>query len=278
VNDRHFPHPASPFATGSIIPGSASASVIRNFAMHKVPDRVDELPRLTLNVEGSTTCPGSLLSPPGSKPPCEYLTANFRTEFNVPKGSLDRYREIYDRVCARTDCGGAGCGVKDDGSEVCQDTLKLRLIDSCEGEMINHDVCARQARQIVDQGVCKKECEKGKPPASQKDCAKICGAPMARPPWYAQGAVKQGGTWVFPKLDELFSGIRNMGLQPGYTKESQASHRLVITNNTSRTSGRWRETTTRTVISRQTGQTGRRLTQQITSEKIVPTDGTFSAR
>lgn len=276
IKDRHIPNPSSPFATGSINPVSTSASVTRNFLLQETADTPDALPQLTLQVENVTGgCPGSLLSPAGSPPPCRYLTANFRYEFNVPKDSLEWYREVYGSVCAKTKCGGSGCEIDGKGREDCDDRLTLKIVDSCAGEIISYDGCVRQARLMNDPAFCASECEKGRrPDDDKKDCTKICFRQRSpRPlPWYA---VNCAGAGRCQPLDALFTDIRNMGLQPGYVKVRRADQRLTVTDNASTSAGNLREETTRTMITQQDGVRG--AAQRLITDKVVLVDGTYNA-
>lgn len=229
MSDRHIPNPANPFAIGSVSPTSAQApSMTRNYQTQEAGTTVEELPRLTMDLKGAK-CPGSVLSPAGSNPPCDYTTAGFRTERNVHPDSLDRYVEIYNRsaVCDRAECGGGdGECVRTEvdeqtGEERCVEFAKnLKIIDRCEGEIISLDGCIQQARQIVDSQVCAALCEKAKSPGSESNCQDVCNQPMNRP-WYAQDAQlidEANRRYDFPNLNRLFAGIRALGLQTGVVK------------------------------------------------------------
>ena len=97
----------------------------------------------------------------------------------------------------------------------------LRIIDPCEGEIVDLDGCTRQARQIVDSEMCARLCEKGKLPGSETDCSAVCSRSMGTP-WYAQDAFKDGnGRWVFPRLNTLFDGADTLGVQAGYVRRAQ---------------------------------------------------------
>ena len=53
VRDRHIPHPSSPFAIGTTIPVSASASVTKDFRMHETADAEAELPQIAMDINGT---------------------------------------------------------------------------------------------------------------------------------------------------------------------------------------------------------------------------------
>ena len=219
IDDRHIPSPSSPFGIGSVSPvGGEGGSITRNFHTQEVGTAVEELPRIAVEIKGST-CPGSRLSPAGSDPPCFYLTAGFRTEDDAPPGSIKRYAEVYgsSSVCDKPECGGE-CLNRDSKSKECKNVKKLKIIDPCEGEILGYDGCIQQARLIVDSEVCTTLCEKKKLPGNLIDCQAVCSEPM-NVPWYAQDASKDSeGVWTFPRLNTLFSGIKALGLQSGYVK------------------------------------------------------------
>jgi len=276
IKDRHIPNPAHPFATGSLNPITGSASVTRNFALQENADAWDwsALPYIALQFDGAVNgCPGSQLSPAGSAPPCKYLTSGFRLTPGVSKNSLDRYREVYGggNVCAKARCGGSGCKVDKRGREECDDVLTLLIVDPCDGEIINYEGCIRQARLINNPGFCIQECERGKPPDSDKNCLKVCTASI-QTPWYANGCVAAGSC---PPLDNLFTqnNIKSMGVQPGYVKEDARNLTLQATQGTSTTSGTWTEKTTRTIM---TQSDGGLVSKSIVTEKPVPVDGSYA--
>ena len=262
IGERHVPSPSSPFGIGSILPIPAEGrSVTRNPHTQEVvtgPGTIEELPRMAVEIKGST-CPGSALSPAGSPPPCFYATSGFRVENNVPQtgDTLDRYHEIYGRsnVCAKTACGGVCVTMV---KKACVVASTLRMIDRCEGEIINYGDCIRQSRMIVDPQVCAAQCEKAKLPGSSTNCQAVCNAPM-NVPWYAQDGTEAPGThangthlWTFPHLDTLFAGIKALGPQPGYDKATTMNTNLareeqkLTTQTTSHVI--WRDDTTRRVI------------------------------
>ncbi|MBI3319014.1 MAG: GxxExxY protein [Candidatus Omnitrophica bacterium] len=256
LEDRHISSPTNPFAIGAVLPMAADVMpVTRNFKTQEAGGDIKELPRIQMTVQDNpVNCPSAQSGVPGC------TTAGFRIE-NAPQGSVDRYVEIYGRssVCDKTDCGGGdGECLKEEidpltGKPFCAELAKtLKIIDSCEGEIINYKSCVKQARRIVDPQVCVILCNKAKPPKCKdvcKDpvnhldcddcpeekeitCEDLCNEPM-NPPWYAQDATEQQGThedgthlWTFPHLDALFAGIPALGLQRDYVKGTQMQNSL----------------------------------------------------
>jgi hypothetical protein len=236
VEDNHIPNPSNPFAVGSVMPFIANSNVIRSAALHETADRVDELPRITIDIKGSK-CPGSVLSVAGSNPPCYYLTAGFRdiqnvitvpidcgsdgygtpvdcgttTVYAMPTG-MSKYKEVYGDGNAWTirDCFPDGYG-----GPVCTDA-GIRLIDSCEGEIIDYNYCKRQCRLITNNDFCRTGCEKGKEPSSTKDCSAVCNQDIEIP-WYCQSWNAEPGKIV---LDRLFKFNNIMGVQQDYAQRT----------------------------------------------------------
>jgi hypothetical protein len=237
LTDRHVPNPSHPFTIGSVVPVTGQASgVTRNPRMQETADSEDELPRTRVVVQGvELDCPSVGIG-------C--TTAGFRTEA-IHSGNKDKYAEIY-------------------GKDNIDETTG-RLIDSCDGEILDYDACIRQARQIVDPEVCRKECERGRSPGSSVDCAAICNQTISTP-WYAQGASQPGGMWVFPALNKLFAGTRSMGLQPGYVKHTTLSTSRIKSENSSGVSttstAAWRDDTNRRFLHRVMGDTSGTAAQQ----------------
>ena len=225
LSDRHIPNPSHPFTIGSVVPVTGQAGVvIRNPLMQETADVEEELPRTRVTVQGVE------LDCPSAGTGC--TTAGFRSE-GIHSGNKQKYEEIYG---------------KDNVDEAAG-----RVIDSCDGEIIDYEGCARQARQIVNPAFCQQECERGRSPASDVDCAAICSQSIGTP-WYAQGAFQTGGVWVFPVLNNLFAGIRSMAIQPGYVKHTTTSTNRTKSESSSGSSTAssvaWRDDTARTFVFR----------------------------
>lgn len=206
IKDRHIPDAGNPFGLGSVMPFSGSANVIRSFELDKTAETVEELPRVKINIQGiEFDCPSQ-----GEG--C--TTARFREETGISPDSLKRYREIYGSTNVWED----------------DDTPGLwHIIDSAAGEIVNYESAVRQCRQIVDSGVCARECERARK-GEAGDCASICSQPM-NVPWYCANsqlvstAHDLGGKPIpkyrFPVLEQLLAlsdGKKAMGVQPDFTQ------------------------------------------------------------
>jgi len=237
LTDRHIPNPSHPFTIGSVVPVTGQAGgVVRNPRMQETADVEEELPRTRVTVQGvELDCPSAGIG-------C--TTAGFRSE-GINSGNKEKYDEIYGKDNV-DEAGG-------------------RVIDSCDGEMLDYDACVRQARQIVSPAFCQQECERGRSPGSTVDCAAICSQSIGTP-WYAQGAFQLGGAWVFPVLNSLFTGIRSMGIKPGYVKHTTTNTTFMRSENSAgsstTSSAAWRDDTKRTFLYRALGDTSGTAAQQ----------------
>ncbi|MFH0762489.1 MAG: hypothetical protein V1925_01195, partial [Candidatus Omnitrophota bacterium] len=239
VNDKHIPSPSNPFGHGSIIPVSASASVVRNYHMQdNVPETYEELPQITINIQGQEA---------------SFKTAGFRDEFDVAEDTLKKYNEVYGSF--NIDETGEGACLEDEIDEMTGDTTcinqakNIRIIDSCAGEILDYSAAARQCRQIIDKEVCEKECERGKFPCSgtdcddeddEDDCNDICSYTMNVPSYCETAECGLNAEcnkgieykYTFVKLNELFKFAadfdkpKNMGLQQDYTQETTTENTL----------------------------------------------------
>ena len=236
IRDRHVPNPAGPFTVGSIIPVSASASVIRNYHMQdNVPQDYAELPQVTIDSNGQEA---------------SFKTAGFRDEYNVAEDAIKKYNEIYGSANVR-ETGGGECLEYEmnpsTGEEECVRASKnLRIIDSCAGEIVDYNAAVRQCRQIIDRGACQKECERGKFPGSATDCSGICSYTMNVPRYCATqecglDAECNKGTnhkYNFTKLNQMFDFAiasdkpRGMGLQPDYTQKTRMDEAVLTKTET----------------------------------------------
>jgi len=213
IQDRHIPNPAQPFAVGTVSPFSYSSSITRSFKLHESAEwkedespQVNELPRSNIEIQGKTF---------------SYKVAAFRKEA-MKCGSLKRYKEVYGSTNVfEYDCEKAPVD-EDTGEELDPPNkdASIKIIDSCEGEIINYDACKRQCRMITEPSFCEEECNRGKRPSEEKNCESICNKTMTTP-WYCKDDASGN-----PVLDNIFSFAiaRNkpkaMGVQPDYTKRT----------------------------------------------------------
>lgn len=294
VDERHIPEPSDPFAMGSLVPASVEASVMRTNTGDETADVEGELPRVRMALQDQETdCPSA-------GPGC--VTANWRTDSNIPADTLDRYHQVYgelnvqvagDGVCPVPEveeCDENGCTM------VCpQPTNNLTVLDdACEGEVIVFESCVQRARMLVDSSLCEQQCGRTKRPGDDEmDCHAVCIEPIPAPPWYAQDARQAssriGQVWVFPRLNDLFFGagnwafdsqsgrvvcgadpsrcVRVLGLQPGFRKERTVGNALHKTETPATISTHderdWTETTTRTLLHKPLGSTTRVSTEEV---------------
>lgn len=233
LQDKHIPDASDTFGIGSVMPFSSSASVVRDYHMNWTPDNESELPYVAFEIKGLTACPGSYRSPAGSSPPCEYLTAGFRW-VNDMGSAKAKYEEIY----------GSG-NVENSG----------RIIDPCEGELVDYSTAYRICRMIVDKNACVHECNNG----TTGNCESVC-SPDTEIPWYCQGyfvdPLETSYTkYVFPKVNQLFvnaAGRQALGIQSDYVSTARENNQLVKQEGTSgiTTSDNidWQSETTREMI------------------------------
>ena len=291
LRDRHVPDPAHPFAVGQVTPITGSASATRDVQMYRGPIETSHLPRVRLNLDGQ---PFDCGSAGGS---C--ATAGFRDEPGFESSSEQRYKLIYSAVCTSPDCGTSPAVCTEwetvtdpdpyaggqTSTNCVRYTMSVRVLDACEGEIINYDICTKQARMIVDSAMCERECRKEKPVTGGFDyCATIC-AQAIKPPWYAQDAVQsRDGRWIFPRLDALFAGTGSrMGLQPGSVTVVRADHRMDKTESpaaiTTTASGSSVHEITRTMVWSPLAEGGTRVQardEHVTRTKEVKTENSWT--
>lgn len=203
IEDKHIPHPSNPFAVGSVIPFSSSASVTMNYKLHETPDEESELPVMRIQI--------------GSQFKRDFKTAGFSIVRNLTEKQMDRYKEIFGDTNVWEIEKGQGICLEwetnpETGQEECSEYAKnIKIIDSCEGEIIDYSGCKRQCRLITDNAFCERECNRGKEKRSNKNCAEICSQNIPLP-WYCEN------------LDNLFyfaiakDKPKAMGVQADYTK------------------------------------------------------------
>lgn len=231
IQDKHIPNPSNPFAVGSVAPFSGSSSVVRTARLHETADTEAELPKTTIQIQDRIF---------------PYKTAGFRDISNSQ--ALDKYKEIYGNNAWET--GDGECLAwetnPDTGEEECTEYSKnIKIIDSCEGEIISYDAAVRQCRMIVDEEVCKKECERGKLPGSETDCNAVCSQKMTPPnqvdnrdlggAWYCANYTEVDPSthrYTFPILDNIFDFAiaankpKRIGVQSDYTKQTAMNNTL----------------------------------------------------
>jgi len=185
LTDKHISSPSDPFGIGSVTPIVASAGVTRNYRMHETADNVNELPQVTVDVQGQAV---------------PFKAAGIRYEYNVDPANLDKYNEIYYATNVKATDSDVVLDdevINPETGEVTYTYYKnLQIIDSCAGEVIDYGTAVRQCRQIVDPAVCQRECERAKVPGSTTDCNDICSQVMNAPNQNNNGYDSaKGGAW-----------------------------------------------------------------------------------
>ena len=221
LTQRQIPDPSDPFAIGGLQPIAAQAESPSRAWLGPAPESLNELPRLQITVQGlPVNCPAT-----GSG--C--LAAGFRTENDVSGyvlrdgkwvndqngvGAIDKYQEVYGNV---TEVGPGAC----------PSCRNVRIIDSCEGEILSYATCYQRAALLVDPSVCQLQCERGKVPGdTTTNCPASCAIAIPLP-WYAQNASRNSqGAWVFPELDQLFANVTALGVQPNESIGTQSTTSL----------------------------------------------------
>ena len=275
IKDRHIANPAHPFAFGQIIPISSSASVVKDPLMQVMPQVPDDLPTVTLAIGADAQ------GRPQQQ--MEFMTAGFRTE-TVAQATLERYRLVYGstNVCSdpTLNCGAGNlvCLEWDTdpqtGQQVCVNWQRtIRIVDSCEGQIISLESCVQQGRMIADDAFCQQQCQKTQSVVNPMNCAVVCAQPI-NPTWYSNGCGANG----CPALDALFAGVPRLGVQPGYTKQLTTNDTLTTSQNsvgaTTTASEAATEVTTRTVITNQGA--GQAATATVTTQKDVDANANWS--
>jgi len=231
VNDRHIPDPSDTFGQGSFTPTSSSAFITRNYEMTKTADTIDELPAIAIEIKGNASCPGSVRSPQGSAPPCYYITAGFRG-ISIQEGGTkcaagdtncencekedkwEKYKMIYGVLNIQGLKQDLSVWyVDDDGWETLS---SIKVIDSCEGEILSYEGCKKQCKIITDQGACIKDCQLGG--VTWSTCARTCSATIETP-WYCQKDPATGTDVLDQTFNFALNNLKTMGLQ-GYTDET----------------------------------------------------------
>ena len=241
---RHLPSPGSPFGIGTVSPVPRSSSVTRTVLGSETAEVEEELPRTRILLQGKEfDCPSEGRG-------C--TTAGFRIERGVvgftlnKEGGLvddpksvdmsDRYVQVYGlpnmEFLEEGECAEPQEVIDPSTGEttiVClKKSFDIRIIDTCEGEIVNLGGCHDQARLIVDNAHCARRCERGKRPGDDKtDCQAVCRQHVNRPndvdarapdpqrggaayaADYTDGDGAQpldGKTLIFPRLLDLFCG------------------------------------------------------------------------
>lgn len=279
VRDYHIPSPEDPFAMGSMTPIPGSASVVRDYSMHRVAWDYGNLLKTGFTIMDSYGDTSNIK---------KLLSLQVRNEYSIwDTGIIDKYKLLYGdtNVCTEGSCG-ATC-TEDDGKIV--NCALIRIRDPNLGELTDYSKMVAFCRKLVDVEVCKQSCEesewptKGGDDEDRPDCDTVCNVetnpPHQNDPGYDPGL---GGAWYcanwelvdegdpntpndnyyyFPIVEQLFSfaydsvGLykpKTMGLQPESEQTRKYNNRLEVEDTPSSTTTRnvynWQVDTTRHYI------------------------------
>ena len=240
TRDKHISHPSDPFGVGSVEAFHDSASVIRNYRMHKTADNKEALPKMKMEFQGN------------DKRTEPFYIARIREDSGVTEEQVEKYEEIYGSTSIDWD----------------EDSGKVKIIDPYSGEIISYGGAVRICRMIVDEEVCTQECMAGRwqgedAEAYDSSCAEIC-ALSINIPWYCQGYTEVNSAthrYNFPVLEQLFSYAmfsgeqfkpKAMGIQPETTQVKERGDTLTVNQSggtiTSTDNFNWSFTTNRDII------------------------------
>jgi len=266
ISDKHIPNPSDTFGVGSVTPMTGSAGgIARDYRLGETADTESELPRVAVNINGKEFT---------------YTTAGFRDESNVPESSLGRYQVIYgggnvwntgDGECLGEESTSINPNTGEpEGTTCSQPSKNIRIIDYCDGEIIDYGSAVKQCRMIVDADACVKECSRD----PSADCS-VCAQPI-NIPWYCANYTETdttSHTYNFPALEQLFSlaGLKAMGLQQDYEQKTLTDNTLRKTEDTSGITTTdnidWKTQTKRKIITKPYGSTSSATnTEEVVSE------------
>lgn len=201
VRDVRIPDSSQPFSIGSLIPVSASASVVRNYKMQETADGVDEYPSLIMDIKGDDSpYYGGVLYP--ALP--SYTTAGYAyflpLASQIMEEAMKKFKEIYGNgavdeapgttvvyceVCYELSAYGYTCGTDiplydclsgtglnpcGSGAYYCPDTYdktipgasSVRVMSPLASQIVDYDSAVSLCRKIVDPEVCEADCLKGR--------------------------------------------------------------------------------------------------------------------
>ncbi len=238
----HIPDPSDPYGFGAGVRVGASASVTWDHAAQKVMGNSTNLPIAVMDFQGSIN--DSNVTSWDTK---EFYLAGFARASDVSATALKRYEFIFGGVDVLQTDGSWGskrgspqtyCSTyfppdpMFPNVPICKEFSyrEIRYVDSCVSNLLDYDTCYEQSRKIVDDELCKVECdEQNQKMGTSLECAQICSpAGAITPPWYAAGATRAGTAtssnpkynglklYNFLALNQIFSNgaVENLGPQP----------------------------------------------------------------
>jgi hypothetical protein len=283
MEDHSIPDPSDMFGVGTVTPIIASASVQRDPMMNSQPVGADSLPVTLMDIQ--TKRNDATATQEWTRR--FYKTAGFRIEgnYSVPVDdgatdkTTDKYENIFGSILADD---GAGNWVSIHDPNATPKTKNgyyqaIRIIDACDGQIVDFDTCWAQSRQLVDVNFCIAKCKLAQTgvQGSATNCNTLCSR-TTNPPnqsnpgydsskggaWYAADYYKDAkGNYVFPHLNALFglgaastaaSQPEPMGIQPDTTAVSTRAQALEKTETSNsiitQESGTWTDTSNRTLV------------------------------
>lgn len=249
IQDRHVPNASnSQGGVGSVLPFMSGGGVLRNYQLINTPDSNSELPQTYIYVNDDAN-------------PYRFDAARFAyadaTEAQYKK-YCEVYGDLYVKNASTNEPPDYTCHDFDSyGNPNCppgyDDPQRLRMMDSCKGDLLSYDGCKRQCRMITVPSFCERECERGKRPGDNKNCSQICSETIQTPSYCSQ-------------LENIFSFALNankppqMGIQPDSSQRTSISGTLRKSESggtiTTRDSLSWSSTVDRTMVSAPGGGPG----------------------
>lgn len=251
IKDKHIPDPADMWGIGQVSGiSSSSGGITRSYDLNAGPskNKPNELPKMKIILQ-------SLRNGQPEETKFTFKTAGYLDFENVNSTMVKKYNELY----------GASNVFWD------KDSDNARVIDPFVGEIVDYAGAIRQCRQFINPDVCSYECEKAKPPDSEKDCLKICSYEVEIP-WYCEGHSLDSKVtpnppkgdnrftrYVFPRIEELFAlsrtnnpNLKAMGLGQDQSQVTRVNNRLEKSETnqgiTTTDTVDWRADTTRKIV------------------------------
>lgn len=232
VKDKHIPSASDIFGVGSVSPYMAASSITKDNRLNETPDYEDELPILTVEIENMQD------GEPKNKV-YEYTTAGFGYQC-IPDECGEPYIEKLEEIFGASSVWQDKIKQKKGKKKpvVCSSPIpgqagtEFKIIDSCEGQIMNYEQCSTQCEMFKAKSErCQHECEiaragieakvRGDERArsSKKErCQQICEVDIPEP-WYCQEIVKAVSGQGILK-DYASDSSKSMGLQTDSSKQA----------------------------------------------------------
>lgn len=212
VKNQDVPDPLDLVGVGTSSPVFSSASVVKNPMQHQQAVDAESLDGSLMDIQTSHN-----VQPSGEVSNLwmrrQYTMAGFRIEYQVPEGTLDKYKLVYGGVLGKragtslpVTHGDHWVSTSSDEVEkmdipgtcheettydyegtpivttVCDKAYtEIRIVDSCSGELLDYATCYAQSRRLVDVEYCKYMANREKTPGDDTDWNAVCNK-VTRPP------------------------------------------------------------------------------------------------